>query len=149
MRSFPSSAIISTTNEVNALVVEALAKSVCVFTESLRAELAHAVPFANTTESSFTTAIASPGTFQSFTPAGDVGIEAREGRLGERCGREEASAAARQARREAERCSDHAAKLRRVGRRTPVAARRRDPRMYERERRGAPVHPAFRLEKVR
>jgi hypothetical protein len=65
--SFPASTIIASAMVVNAFVVEPLAKSVCVSTASRVPTARTPYPCANATESSFTTATASPGMPQSFT----------------------------------------------------------------------------------
>jgi hypothetical protein len=63
--SFPSSTSIATARAVNALEDDPIAKSVLGVTGSGRPRVFTPYPFASTTESFRTMAIASPGTFQA------------------------------------------------------------------------------------
>jgi len=66
-RSFPSSTSMPNDAAVIAFVVEPIAKRVCVSTAAGRPSSRTPYPLAKTIRPSFTTAIASPGTFQSVT----------------------------------------------------------------------------------
>lgn len=64
-RTFPSSTSIATAVAVNALVADPIAKRVFASTGSGRPSTFTPYPLASTTESWWTMAMASPGTFQS------------------------------------------------------------------------------------